>query len=72
MPLRASPVGTSMFVASIIGFFTSAIYVIKFSETWAVTFAITFALMFVASMISMAHAIPEPQLPERKYRARVR
>jgi hypothetical protein len=66
MPLKYAPVSTSLFVVSILGFFISVVYVIQFSETWAVAFAIVFIAMFVSSLISMTHAMPGPQLPGRK------
>ncbi|MBD3319402.1 hypothetical protein GF342_05855 [Candidatus Woesearchaeota archaeon] len=60
------PLTTSLFVASIIGFFISVVYVIQFSETWAVTFAIVFLILFFASMLSMAHAKPARLDTKRK------
>ena len=60
-----TPLSTGFMVASIVGFFISALYVSKFSVPMAVAFSIVFFCMFLASMISMARASPDEQLMAR-------
>jgi hypothetical protein len=57
-----TPLTTSFMVASILGFFISAVYVSKFSLPMAVAFAVVFFCMFIASIISMGRASPDAQL----------
>ena len=59
---RAAPLNTSFLTVSMIGFLVSALYVPKFSQTWAFAFGLVFTLMFVASLISMVKATPDEQL----------
>lgn len=62
---RWAPLTTGFMLASIIGFFISALYVSKFSIPFAVAAAIVFFCMFIACMISMARASPDAQLAAR-------
>lgn len=57
-----APLSAGFMVASIIGFFVSALYVSKFSIPMSVAFSIVFFCMFLASMISMGRASPDAQL----------
>jgi hypothetical protein len=50
---------------SMIGFLVSALYIPRFSLTWAFAFGLLFTLMFVASMIAMVHGTPDEQLSPR-------
>ena len=62
---RWAPLTTGFMVASVIGFFISALYVSKFSIPMAVAFSLVFFCMFIACMISMARASPDAQLAAR-------
>ena len=53
---------TSFFIASILGFLVSSIYLPKINVTWAFTLGLIFLTMLIASLISMFKAVPEPQL----------
>ena len=59
---RYAPLKTSFLTMSMIGFLVSALYIPKFSQTWAFAFGLVFTLMFVSSLISMVHATPDEQL----------
>ena len=52
---------TSFFIASILGFLISTVYIPKVSITWAFTLGIFFLLMLLASFISMLKGQPELQ-----------
>lgn len=56
------PLSNSFFLAGILGFIVSAVYLPKISMTWAFTLGMVFLIMIVASLVSMVKAIPEPQL----------
>ena len=60
--MEVAPLKTSLLVASMIGFLISAVYIPKFSITWAFAFGIIFTIMFIASMISMVRGTPDEQL----------
>jgi hypothetical protein len=62
---QVAPLKTSFLVISMIGFLISALYIPKFSLTWAFAFGLVFTLMFVASMISMVRGTPDEQLYPR-------
>ncbi len=62
---RVAPLKTSFLTISMIGFLISALYIPKFSLTWAFAFGLVFTLMFVASMIAMVKATPDEQLYPR-------
>ncbi len=62
---KVAPLKTSFLVFSMIGFLISALYIPKFSLTWAFSFGIIFTIMFIASMISMVRATPDEQLYPR-------
>ncbi len=62
---KIAPLKTSFLVFSMIGFLISALYIPKFSITWAFAFGIIFTIMFIASMISMVRATPDEQLYPR-------
>jgi len=53
-----TPLSSSFFITSIVGFLISVLYVKKFSPTWAFAFATVFFIMFVAAVISMIRAKP--------------
>ncbi len=63
--VTVAPLKTSFLVISMIGFLISALYIPRFSLTWAFAFGIVFIIMFVASMISMVQATPDEQLYPR-------
>lgn len=63
--MEAAPLKTSLLATSMIGFLISAVYIPKFSLTWAFAFGIIFTIMFIASMISMVHGEPDEQLLPR-------
>jgi hypothetical protein len=63
--MRAAPLNTGFLMISMIGFLISALYIPKFSMTWAFAFGLLFTLMFVASMIAMVHGTPDEQLSPR-------
>ena len=62
---RIAPLKTSFLAISMIGFLVSALYIPKFSITWAFAFGLIFTLMFVASMIAMVRGTPDEQLYPR-------
>ena len=62
---KIAPLKTSFLVLSMIGFLISALYIPKFSLTWAFAFGIVFTIMFVASLIAMVKASPDEQLYAR-------
>jgi len=66
---KIAPLKSSFLATSMIGFLISAVYLPRYSLTWAFTLGTVFTLMFVASMISMIHGPPEEQLSRqpRKY-----
>jgi len=59
---RFAPLNTTFLISSIIGFFISAIYLPKYSISWAFSFSFVFVLMFIAAMLSMTRAAPDAQL----------
>jgi hypothetical protein len=59
---KIAPLKTSFLITSMIGFLVSALYIPRFSLTWAFTFGVVFTIMFVASMISMVKGEPGEQL----------
>lgn len=63
--MKIAPLKSSFLAASMIGFLISALYIPRFSTTWAFTFGFVFTLMFVAAMISMLKGPPEPQLKRK-------
>ncbi|MCX6708901.1 MAG: hypothetical protein NTW67_04625 [Candidatus Woesearchaeota archaeon] len=63
--MAIAPLKTSFLAASMIGFLVSALYIPKFSITWAFAFGIIFTIMFIASMISMVRGTPDEQLYPR-------
>ncbi|VVB81437.1 Uncharacterised protein [uncultured archaeon] len=63
--MATAPLKTSFLAVSMIGFLVSALYIPRFSQTWAFAFGIIFTIMFVASMISMVHGTPDEQLYAR-------
>ncbi|MEM4247124.1 MAG: hypothetical protein QXR48_02680 [Candidatus Woesearchaeota archaeon] len=63
-----TPLSAGFMVASIIGFFVSALYISKFSIPMSVAFSVVFFCMFLASMISMRRASPDAQLGARPIR----
>ncbi len=63
--MAIAPLKTSFLAASMIGFLVSALYIPRFSTTWAFAFGIVFTIMFIASMISMVHGAPDEQLYPR-------
>jgi len=62
---KIAPLKTSFLTASMIGFLISALYIPKFSKTWAFAFGIVFTIMFISSMIAMVNATPDEQLYPR-------
>lgn len=63
---KVAPLKAGFMLTSIIGFVLSAVYITKFSRTWAFTFGALFAMMFIASLISMQYGPPEVQLGRKK------
>ncbi|MFH1399615.1 MAG: hypothetical protein ABIG95_05895 [Candidatus Woesearchaeota archaeon] len=51
-----APLSGGFMIASIVGFFVSALLVLKYSTSWGVTFMIFFTMMFIAAVISMTYA----------------
>jgi len=62
MAFRPAPLTTGFFLASIIGFLFSVVYLSQISLPLASAFTVVFICMFIASMISMARATPDTQL----------
>ena len=54
--VKYAPLSGGFMIASIVGFFVSAIYIADFSLNWGFALAIVFVLMFIASIISMTKA----------------
>ena len=59
---KPAPLKTSFLAMSMIGFLISALYIPKFSTTWAFAFGTLFTLMFIASILSMMRGTPDEQL----------
>ena len=51
-----APLSSAFMLTSIVGFLTSAFYILPNSATWGFTFVLFFTLMFVSSVISMTYA----------------
>jgi hypothetical protein len=63
---KYAPLKPSLFVASILGFFVSAVYILKFSQTWAITLALVFMLMIIACLMSMSHQDQLDEQPRKR------
>ena len=54
--VKYAPLNGGFMIASIVGFFVSAIYIAELSLNWGFALSIVFILMFIASIISMVKA----------------
>ena len=54
--VKYAPLSGGFMIASIVGFFVSAIYIAELSLNWGFALSIVFILMFIASIISMVKA----------------
>jgi len=62
MALNVAPLKGTFMIASIVGFFVSAIYVLPRSKSWGFAFTLVFVIMLVASLISMTYSPIESEL----------
>ncbi len=62
MALNVAPLKGTFMIASIVGFFVSAIYVLPRSKSWGFAFTLVFVMMLVASLISMTYSPIESEL----------
>ena len=54
--VKYAPLSGGFMIASIVGFFVSAIYISDLSFNWGFALAVIFVIMFIASIISMTKA----------------
>ena len=54
--VKYAPLNGGFMIASIVGFFVSAIYIAELSLNWGFALSVVFILMFIASIISMVKA----------------
>lgn len=54
--VKYAPLSGGFMIASIVGFFVSAIYIAELSLNWGFALSVVFVLMFIASFISMIKA----------------